>query len=130
MKHQVLFSLKNNENIFMNVICCSCDWRFKGLEPGLYPGVLGRGFFFAKIGKETGHLGIKIAGVSCKIWEFCLILKKLQLGMGPVSGPCETRDKEPFICCPWYHQDTCTCVKVIGCTAMFFSHFCQRKLIL
>ena len=30
MKHQVLFSLKNNEKIFMNVVCCSCDWRFKG----------------------------------------------------------------------------------------------------
>ena len=62
------------------------------MKPGLYPGVLGRGLF-AKIGKETGHLGIKIAGVSCKIWEICMILKKLQLGMGPVSGPCETRDK-------------------------------------
>ena len=32
MKHQVLFSLKNNEKIFMNVICCSHDWHFnKGL---------------------------------------------------------------------------------------------------
>ena len=30
MKHQVLFSLKNNEKIFMNVVCCSRDWRFKG----------------------------------------------------------------------------------------------------
>ena len=30
LKHQVLFSLKNNEKIFMNVICCSRDWRFKG----------------------------------------------------------------------------------------------------
>ena len=29
MKHQVLFSLKNNERI-LNVVCCSCDWRFKG----------------------------------------------------------------------------------------------------
>ena len=29
MKHQVLFSLKNNEKIFMNVVCCSRDWRFK-----------------------------------------------------------------------------------------------------
>ena len=29
MKHQVLFSLKNNEKIFMNVVCCSPDWRFK-----------------------------------------------------------------------------------------------------
>ena len=30
MKHQVLFSQKNNETIFMNVVCCSRDWRFKG----------------------------------------------------------------------------------------------------
>ena len=30
MKYQVLFSLKNNEEIFMNVVCCSCDWHFKG----------------------------------------------------------------------------------------------------
>ena len=62
-------------------------------SPGFYPGLLGKGPFFAKIGKETGHLGIKIAGVSCKICEFCTILKKLQLGMGPVFGPCEMRDK-------------------------------------
>ena len=30
LKHQVLFSLKNNEKIFMNVVCCSRDWHFKG----------------------------------------------------------------------------------------------------
>ena len=30
MKYQVLFSLKNDEEIFMNVVCCSCDWCFKG----------------------------------------------------------------------------------------------------
>ena len=30
MKHQVLLSLKNNEKIFMNVVCCSRHWRFKG----------------------------------------------------------------------------------------------------
>ena len=30
MKYQVLFSLKNNEEIFRNVVCCSCDWRSKG----------------------------------------------------------------------------------------------------
>ena len=30
LKHQVLFSLKNYEQIFMNVVCCSRDWRFKG----------------------------------------------------------------------------------------------------
>ena len=29
MKYQVLFSLKNNEEIFINVVCCSRDWRFK-----------------------------------------------------------------------------------------------------
>ena len=29
LKHQVLFSLKNNEKIFINVVCCSSDWRFK-----------------------------------------------------------------------------------------------------
>ena len=27
----VLFSLKNNEKIFINVVCCIRDWRFKGL---------------------------------------------------------------------------------------------------
>ena len=30
MKYEVLFLLKNNEDIFMNVVSCSCDWRFKG----------------------------------------------------------------------------------------------------
>ena len=30
LKYQVLFSLKNNEQLFMNVVCCSRDWRFKG----------------------------------------------------------------------------------------------------
>ena len=30
MKYQVLFSLKNNEKVFINGFCCSCDWRFKG----------------------------------------------------------------------------------------------------
>ena len=29
LKHQVLFSLKNNEKILMTVICCSHDWPFK-----------------------------------------------------------------------------------------------------
>ena len=29
MKYQVLFSLKNNE-IFMNVVCCSCDRSVEG----------------------------------------------------------------------------------------------------
>ena len=29
MKYQVLFSLKNNEKVFMNVVYCSRDWRFK-----------------------------------------------------------------------------------------------------
>ena len=30
LKHQVLFSLNNNEKICMNVVFCSRDWRFKG----------------------------------------------------------------------------------------------------
>ena len=30
MKYQVLFSLKNNEKVFINVVCCSRDWPFKG----------------------------------------------------------------------------------------------------
>ena len=30
LKHQVLFSLKNDEKIFMNVVCCGRDWCFKG----------------------------------------------------------------------------------------------------
>ena len=30
LKHQVLFSLKNNEKMFINVVCCSRDWRCKG----------------------------------------------------------------------------------------------------
>ena len=30
-----LFSLKNNETIFMNVVCCSRDWRFWGLSAAI-----------------------------------------------------------------------------------------------
>ena len=30
LKYQALFSLKNNEKIFMYVVSCSRDWRFKG----------------------------------------------------------------------------------------------------
>ena len=30
MKCQVLFSLKNNEKVFTNVVCCSRDWHYKG----------------------------------------------------------------------------------------------------
>ena len=33
MKYKVLFSLKNNEKILMNVVCCSRDWHFKGKLP-------------------------------------------------------------------------------------------------
>ena len=29
---QVLFSLKNKEKVFMNVVCGSCDQRFKSYE--------------------------------------------------------------------------------------------------
>ena len=30
MKHQVIFSLKNNEKLPMNVVCCSRDWCIMG----------------------------------------------------------------------------------------------------
>ena len=30
MKYQVLFSLKNNEKVFINVVCCSRDCHPKG----------------------------------------------------------------------------------------------------
>ena len=29
MKYQVLFSLKSNEKVFMNIVCCSRDWCLK-----------------------------------------------------------------------------------------------------
>ena len=32
MKYQVLFSLENNKEVFMNVVCCSRDWGFKSLN--------------------------------------------------------------------------------------------------
>ena len=34
MKYQVLFSLKNNEKVFINVVCCSrdCALRVKNSE--------------------------------------------------------------------------------------------------
>ena len=37
MKYQVLFSLKNNEKEFMNIVCWSRDWRFKGLVAVILP---------------------------------------------------------------------------------------------
>ena len=49
MKHQVLFSLKNNEKIFMKVVCCSRDWGCKGSLLMHTPGSgnhLGLLFFF------------------------------------------------------------------------------------
>ena len=30
MNYQVLFYLKNNEKVSINVVCFSLDWRFKG----------------------------------------------------------------------------------------------------
>ena len=30
MEYLAIFSLKNNEKVFMNTVCCSRDWRFKG----------------------------------------------------------------------------------------------------
>ena len=45
MKYQVLFSLKNNE-IFMNVVCCSCDWLNIVTSVMKFTGV----FFFNLVG--------------------------------------------------------------------------------
>ena len=30
MKYQALSSLKNNEKVFINIVCCSLDWHFEG----------------------------------------------------------------------------------------------------
>ena len=32
LKHEVLIFLKNNDKMFMNVVCCSRDWRFMFLN--------------------------------------------------------------------------------------------------
>ena len=32
MKYKVLFSVKDNEKVFIHAVCCSRDWRFKGKE--------------------------------------------------------------------------------------------------
>ena len=34
MKYQVLFSLKNNERVFINVVCCSPDGGLKSYGSG------------------------------------------------------------------------------------------------
>ena len=39
MKYQVLFSLKNNEKVFINVVCSSRDWRFKGKIDNVFGGL-------------------------------------------------------------------------------------------
>ena len=46
MKHQVLFSLKNNVKIFMIVVCCSRDWRFKSKCSLQISQILGMKVFF------------------------------------------------------------------------------------
>ena len=54
LKHQVIFSPKTMKKIFMNVICCSRDWRFKGLS-----------LFFFSI--SAAHLAILYFEVTCTI---------------------------------------------------------------
>ena len=36
MKYQVLFCMKHNENVFINVVCCSRDQRFEDSFPYLF----------------------------------------------------------------------------------------------
>ena len=49
MKYQVLFSLKNNEKVFINVVCCSRDWHFKGLTLVININRSGVGLWFLMI---------------------------------------------------------------------------------
>ena len=51
MKYQVLFSLKNNAEIFMNVVCCSCDWPFKVKLPCTLSAIITLIFFFNRVRK-------------------------------------------------------------------------------
>ena len=43
MTYQVLFSLINDENVFMIIVCCSRDWRLQGKTTALV-GVYGFSF--------------------------------------------------------------------------------------
>ena len=62
---------------------------------------------FPKIGKNIGYLGMKIPGVSCRIWEFCMILKKFQLGKGPLFCPCRYSDNPLVAICLIHLQFVC-----------------------
>ena len=50
MKYQVLFSLKNNEKVFINVVCCSRDGGFKGYGSGEEP---------CRVAQLVGHLTLR-----------------------------------------------------------------------
>ena len=67
MKYHVLFSLKNNEETFMNVVCCSRDWRLwvkvmwnlallslyiNQNKVGFWTGTVEKYFFISKNSKE------------------------------------------------------------------------------
>ena len=54
MKYQVLISLKNNEKIFMNVVCSSRNWRFKGYCKRIeLLQIIQHDFFYKKFNKEN-----------------------------------------------------------------------------
>ena len=60
MKYQVLFSLKNNEQVFINVVCCNPLWRLRikiipvtykevySVEPFLPQTLVSQSYFFCQ----------------------------------------------------------------------------------
>ena len=67
MKYKVLFSLKNNDKVFMNVVCCSCDWRFR-----VYNGYSGQ--------KSVWHLRVVVP-----VLLFCSVIFFLKESLIPCS---------------------------------------------
>ena len=87
LKYKVLFSLKNNEKIIMNVVCCSRDWRFKDrdgtIKGGLtisvsfcHRGHMSERFFRSNrpgyphpVSSELENSGIRVAVDDCSVTE-------------------------------------------------------------
>ena len=77
MKHQVLFSLKNDENMFMNVACCSCDRHFKGQISGEIRTAANNNYMNSLAGerKESVDYCSKFPPKQCALYlKFCFLL--------------------------------------------------------
>ena len=83
MKYQVLFSLKNNEKIFMNVVCCCRDWRFKVYNQPFVQCVIS--FTVIVFTGELFHCPFIILGVSGLFHRLCSIFDG-----NPVSKQCRS----------------------------------------